>query len=342
MKQGIIVWLVAVLLVSCGPLYVPGSLARALEKEPPAAGGADPWEVEPGIRLHHFSQGKGRVVLVIHGGPGMPMASAWPSLEPLADRYQFVYYHQRGSGLSTRPIDRLDPSDFYQSMVRLDATLGLGTQLADIERIRRLLGEDKLLLLGHSYGGFLAALYAREFPGRVEKLILAAPAQVLSLPPPQGGGLFGAIEAGLGPSSLSHYRPWLKQYMDFGALFQNGEQDLVTRNNALVPFWNEAAARLNPGWGGSEAVHPELTGGWVQYAMMLSLGASYDLRAEVSQVKVPVLIVAGDRDLAAPQEALIDWQRTLPQALVVKLAGGGHFLSQSPTLAKALEPFLTP
>ena len=41
---------------------------------------------------------------------------------------------------------------------------------ATIERIRRILGRDRLTLVGHSFGAFLAAMYAAEFPDRVEAL----------------------------------------------------------------------------------------------------------------------------------------------------------------------------
>ena len=69
----------------------------------------------------------------------------------------------------------------------MDKTLGLGAQIADIERIRQIMGEDQLILVGHSFGGFLAALYAAEFPEHVKALILVAPAEMLVMPPDSGG-----------------------------------------------------------------------------------------------------------------------------------------------------------
>lgn len=69
-------------------------------------------------------------------------------------------------------------------MTTLEQTLGLGAQIADIERIRRLLGDEKLILMGHAWGGFLALLYAAEFPDRIDALILVFPADVLVMPQP--------------------------------------------------------------------------------------------------------------------------------------------------------------
>ena len=38
------------------------------------------WTVEKDIRLFHFSEGKGKNVLMVHGGPGFPTRAAWPML----------------------------------------------------------------------------------------------------------------------------------------------------------------------------------------------------------------------------------------------------------------------
>lgn len=90
-------------------------------------------------------------------------------LENLKKDYRFIYYHQRGCGHSTRPIDTFKSQNFMQNVTVLNKVLGLSAQLADIERIRRILGHERLILVGHSYGGFLASLYAAEFPEHVEK-----------------------------------------------------------------------------------------------------------------------------------------------------------------------------
>lgn len=109
----------------------------------------------------------------------------------------FYYYDQRGCGDSTRPYDTVPGSSYHSRMMALDTKLGLGAQIADIERIRQILGQDKLTLIGHSFGraafhdssgrlthlgGFTCALYAMEFPDRVEKIIAVTPAPMLVFP----------------------------------------------------------------------------------------------------------------------------------------------------------------
>ncbi len=131
------------------PLYQPGMVRegkdlRAPLVPPEQAGDAGYWTVEPYIQLQHFAQGEGKDVLVVHGGPGYPYTQPWSGLEPLAGEYRFHYYDQRGCGGSTRPIDRFTPSNYYETMLTLDRTLGIGAQLADIERIRHILDEENI------------------------------------------------------------------------------------------------------------------------------------------------------------------------------------------------------
>ena len=38
------------------------------------------------------------LMMIVHGGPGMPFAQPLSGLAPLTDEYQFHYYDQRGSG----------------------------------------------------------------------------------------------------------------------------------------------------------------------------------------------------------------------------------------------------
>lgn len=174
------------------PLYEPGMVRagknlRASLVPPAQSGEENFWSVEPDIKLYHFADGAGKSVLMIHGGPGNPFRSPLPGLKPLAGRYKFVYYDQRGCGKSTRPVERFASSNYFANMKVLDGALGLGAQIADIERIRRILGEERLVIMGHSFGGFLASLYAAEFPEKVKALILVAPADVWRCPLRAGG-----------------------------------------------------------------------------------------------------------------------------------------------------------
>jgi proline iminopeptidase len=113
------------------PLYEPGMVRagknlRAPLTPPDQSDDEHFWKVDQDIQLWHFSEGEGRDVLIVHGGPGYPFSQPWPGLEPLTNEYQFHYYDQRGCGQSTRPIDTFSSSNYYQNIKTLDQTLGIG------------------------------------------------------------------------------------------------------------------------------------------------------------------------------------------------------------------------
>jgi proline iminopeptidase len=324
------------------PLYEPGMVrsAEALSAplEPPAQPEeAGPWQVEPGIELHHFSAGEGRNVLIVHGGPGQPYVEPWPGLEPLTGSYRFHYYDQRGAGRSTRPIDSFSSRNFYQNAQELEQALGLSAQIADVERIRRILGEERLILIGHSFGAFQAALYAAEFPERVEALILVAPAPLL-LMPMEGPDLFGTIEDMLPEEMLADYQDWHAQYMDFGSLFERSDDELVALNQAFGRFY--VAAMADEGTI-TDVPQPERPGGWMVHAMYMSMGRKHDYRPAVEAVEAPALILHAAEDFQT-EAASRTYVEVLPQARFEVIDGAGHmmFYDRPAEFAEAVGGFL--
>lgn len=225
------------------PLYKTGTVRyqknlRAPLSPPEQTGDPSTWQVEKDIQLYHFSRGIGRNVLIVHGGPGAPTRQPWQGLAPLENEYRFHYYDQRGCGKSTRPFDRFESSNTYQNMLALDQTLGLGAQIADIERIRQLLGEEKLILIGHSWGGFLASFYAAEFPEHIQALILVSPANALVMPQPdQDSDLFASVRTRLPEDQRAGFDEFMKTYMDFNTIFQKSENDLVAMNQLFGEYY---------------------------------------------------------------------------------------------------------
>ena len=303
------------------PMYQPGMVRAMTSLAPPAqAAGEDMWAVEPGIRLYHFSQGAGRNVLVVHGGPGFPIHGPLPGFEPLASRYQFHFYDQRGCGRSTRPIDRFQSSNFYENVKTLDKALGLGAQVADIERIRRILGDDQLIIVGHSFGAFLATLYAAEFPERVKAMILVGPADLLLFPP--STDFFAEIRALLPESRRAAYADFLKRYMEFGDIFTKSDEQLRALSTEFMKYYAEASqAKKAP-------VPPESlfgdNGGWMPFGMYLSMGRRHDCRQAVRAVQAPVLVVHGENDLQ-PEPSSRSVASAFARSQVAVMRNTGHF-----------------
>jgi proline iminopeptidase len=308
-----------------GPTYEPGVVRAAQNLRAPLTPptqneGDESWLVEADIQLHHFAVGEGRNVLIVHGGPGQPYVEAWPGLESLTDQYQFHYYDQRGAGRSTRPIEAFHSRNYSANAKQLEQTLGLSAQIADIERIRQILGEEKLIIIGHSFGAFQASLYAAEFPEHVESLILVTPAPMLLMPMPLPG-LFDRVEERLPEEMLDDYQRWLEKYFDFRNIFSQTEDDLVALNEEFARYFmaTEASSDISV----SESVHP---GGWMVHAMYMSMGQRHDYRPAMEVVKAPVLVVHAADDIVQVEEASRSYLEVFPQAQFEVIDGGGHMV----------------
>ncbi len=143
-------------------------------------------------------------LLINPGGPGAPArdfaASIAPSLPgEIQDRFDIVGFDPRGVG-GSEGVDCTDDLDPYYALdwtpqtdaeraaletgVRriVDACVAadgdllpyLGTDRAarDMDLVRAALGDDKLSYVGFSYGTYLGAQYAAQFPDRVRALVL--------------------------------------------------------------------------------------------------------------------------------------------------------------------------
>ncbi|MEF2073438.1 prolyl aminopeptidase [Consotaella aegiceratis] len=93
----------------------------------------------------------------LHGGPGGGCGSAHRRLfDPT--RYDVLLFDQRGCGRST-PHAELEANTTWHLV-------------ADIERLRALMGVEKWLVFGGSWGSTLALAYAETHPERVSELVV--------------------------------------------------------------------------------------------------------------------------------------------------------------------------
>lgn len=98
-------------------------------------------------------------IILIHGGPGVPDEFT-EARDYLINYFQVITFEQRGTGIAKcRGI-----------------TFTIEDYLEDINAIADKFHLHNYHLLGHSWGGLYAQLYAQKYPDRIKSLFLCSPA----------------------------------------------------------------------------------------------------------------------------------------------------------------------
>jgi len=104
------------------------------------------------------------MIVVIHGGPGGDYRGMLSCSRFSSDGFYVVFYDQRGSGLSKR-----HPRENYGSIqIFID-------DLDAVIRNYRRSPDQKVILMGLSWGAMLATAYVNEYPGAVNGVVLMEP-----------------------------------------------------------------------------------------------------------------------------------------------------------------------
>jgi len=109
-------------------------------------------------KLHYNTYGAGDPVLIINGGPGISSDGFGELAQLLSEDNRTIIYDQSGTG-GSRILSNKDK----------DYTIDL--MVEDIEVLRKHLGYENWIVLGHSFGGMLAYAYAAKYPERVRAMI---------------------------------------------------------------------------------------------------------------------------------------------------------------------------
>jgi len=291
----------------------------ALLLTPCAALAQDDTFVSAGVELHYRSQGSGTPAVMLSGGPGFTVDYMVPVGDFLPPNYRRIYFEQRGTGRS-RPA-KLNPE-----------SMTLQTVVEDLEALRVHLKQDRLLLVGHSWGGMLAMAYAVAHPDRVDRLILIDSGG----PTLEFAQWFGDnIEARLRPEDLEARNYWR-------AAAKNGvAPDKVALENvrAIVPgYFFDRKKGL--------AFATELKDGVlytdVNELLFADLGKHYDLRPGLKKLDRPVLIVEGHQDPMGDKTAE-DIHALIARSTLIYINKSGHFpwIEQPDDFRRAIGEFLT-
>lgn len=286
----------------------------------------------PGGRLWTgtWGAGAGTPLVVVHGGPGMPSHYLEP-LTALAGSRPVVLYDQLGCGRSDRPDDP-DLWTVQRSVAELEAVL---------TTVRQALGRDRVHVLGHSWGAFLALAHAVErapdsaSDGRdaVASLVLSSPLVSVAAWTTNARALLARLPEPVRRAIARHERDGsydAPAYLEATAAFN---RRFFCTLDPWPPELQRTFAELGDGpyrgmWGPSEFTQTGTLRG-------------ADLVPSLEALRVPSLWVCGTEDEVAPAQLTAFAARASGRAEVVE--GGSHclHLEQTAHYLELVEAFLS-
>jgi proline-specific peptidase len=315
---------------ACDPAVLVGLglLCGLIAPEPATAAAPDPevagYAAVDGGRvwyringIEHFAEGKVPPV-VIHGGPGFSHHYLL-TLTDLADDRPVILYDQLDSGNSDRPGD--------------SANWTVERFVDEVDHLRNTLGLDRLVVLGSSWGGSVAASYAIRRPPGLARLVLASP----------------LISTERWIADNTEYREQLPEETQ-RVLDEHeaaGTTDSAEYQEAVMAFYTRHLNRMDP-WP-DELNHAFELANFDLYVTMwgnTEFNATgtlkdFDVSSALGRIEAPTLVICGEHDEATPA-ACQDFGAQVPNAEVEIVEDASHtaHLEQREAFMAKLRAFL--
>ena len=257
-----------------------------------------------GRKLTYRRMGSGPVLVCHPGGPGFS-SSYFADLAGLWEQFTLVMLNPRGTAGSDPPGDRRA----YQ----------IDDYVADLEELRRHLGLERMLLLGHSHGGVVAEAYAAEDPARVQRLVLASTLARF------GPGQEAAMKLGMDRRSG---QPW---YADAVAALEEEQEAKFTTNQELAGLFFREFPLYFAHYGDAEAGYADsLRSETINADTLLLFNReifnTFDLRDRLPSITAPTLVITGEDDFICGPVCAAEISAAIPGAREVIVGDAGHMI----------------
>jgi 3-oxoadipate enol-lactonase len=239
-----------------------------------------------GIAINYFLEGEGDQTLVILNGI-MMSASSWNDFVPLYTKrgYRLLRVDFRDQGLSDK-----SPRDY-----------DINQHVEDLKELFDYLKIDTVNMLGISYGGQVAMLFALKYPSRLTSLILANTT-----------------------TKINNYLKAIGTSWDEAAKLYDGEKFFKI---AMPLIYSDEFYKQNYQWLEQRQVFfgKVLTKEWFEgYLRLSSSHGNYNIEDKIDVIKVPTLVIASDRDMVTPVSDLLEIHKSIKDSRLVIIPNCGH------------------
>lgn len=245
-----------------------------------------------GIELHYISAGVGEPLILLHGGQG-DYRSWEPQIVELSRRYRVISYSRRYNYPNNNPQTATNHS--------------ANVEAADLAAFIRALKLGSVHLVGTSMGAATALTLAVNHPGMVRSLTIAEPPIIA----------------------------WARDFKDGGALYRDFMQRIHEPARAAFVAGDEVGAMrfLIDGFaspGRFDSLSPEAHLVVMQNAAFFKMMARSEnpypdlSRDKVWRLKMPVLVITGEKTIAIHREIDGELVRLIPRARSSTIPNAGH------------------
>ena len=274
-----------------------------------------------GFALHYKTIGSGVPLLLLSGGPGFEVDYMKGIAQELGSSYKCILLEQRGTGRSQPP-----------NLTAAQMTLKLFVE--DVEAVRVSLGIDRLIILGHSWGGMLAMAYAVAHPDHVQSMILV-----------DSGGMDLSFGAYFRDNLISRASMGQREELEKAEAAIEHASDANTRNAASVAYTRLVTPFYFYNRSLSDKLLALLPGGSNQQRVFLlmqgDLAKNYHVESGMRSLSCPVLIIQGRQD-PMPETVAVEIHGAARNSQLVFVDKCGHFpwIEQPEAFYGAVRSFL--
>jgi pimeloyl-ACP methyl ester carboxylesterase len=270
------------------------------------------------IRMHYVTQGKGPLMLMLHGFP--EFWYSWRHQIPvMAKRFKVVAPDMRGYNQTEKPVGVAN--------YRIDVLA------ADVAGLIKALGYEKAVVVAHDWGGGVAWPFAMAYPELVDRLI------VLNCPPP--GVLMDHFQHNPAQLKRSYYMflfqiPLLPEavfrfnnYMMIERAFRGWAIDKSAFTVEDIKMFKEAAAKPGALTASINYYRAAIRGAFKAMREAAARAKAPGGSPGLPKVKCPTLVIWAEDDAALGKEMTYDFHKEVDAPLEIKyIPNCSHWVQQ--------------